>query len=166
LEVDMDQAETRDVVLDGRPSGAAETPGAAADVTASAPAPPPPAASASDAGGGRGGPVVDPPPRSASFAEKMEFYRSQHTTRGIRLTHLFGIPGVAASIPMLFVAPRRGVPLFVGSWVLQVAGHKVFEKNNPALTRGFFTYQFCGLAFWCEEMVDLLAGRGILTPEG
>jgi hypothetical protein len=37
----------------------------------------------------------------------------------------------------------------------------VYEKNNPALTKGFLTYQLCGLAFWCEEVAGLLAGEGI-----
>ena len=32
----------------------------------------------------------------------------------------------------------------------------IFERNSPALSKGFLTYQFCGLAFWCEEMVDLI----------
>lgn len=100
------------------------------------------------------------PPRSAPFAEKMDYYRSQHTTRGVRATHLVGIPGVAFAMPVLATRPRVGLPMFAASWGLQVLGHVVFEKNKPALSRGFFTYQFCGLAFWCEEMVDLIAGRG------
>ena len=103
------------------------------------------------------GPEV--PPRSASFEEKMAYYRSQHTTTGVRATHLVGIPAVTASIPLMAARPRLGVPLFLAGWTLQVIGHKVFEKNSPALTKGFFTYQFCGLAFWCEEMADLIAGR-------
>ena len=89
----------------------------------------------------------------------MAYYRSQHTTRGIRATHLVGIPGVAFSIPVIFTRPRIGLPAFGLSWVLQVLGHKVFEKNNPALTKGVLTYQFCGLAFWCEEMADIIGGR-------
>lgn len=106
-------------------------------------------------------PEVPVPPRSASFAEKMDYYRAQHTTTGVRATHLIGIPGVAFSIPALFAKPKIGAPIFAASWALQVLGHVVFEKNRPALSKGFFTYQFCGLAFWCEEMVDLLAGRGL-----
>jgi uncharacterized membrane protein YGL010W len=100
-----------------------------------------------------------PPPSSAPFAEKMAYYRSQHTTRGIRATHLVGIPAVTMAMPLMVGRPRVGVPLFLGGWALQVLGHKVFEKNSPALTKGFFTYQFCGLAFWCEEMVELLSGQ-------
>jgi uncharacterized membrane protein YGL010W len=107
-----------------------------------------------------------PPPRSAPFAEKMDYYRSQHTTRGVRATHLVGIPGVAFSIPVVLTRPRAGLPMFAASWALQVLGHKVFEKNNPALSKGVFTYQFCGLAFWCEEMVELIAGKGLAEEAG
>jgi uncharacterized membrane protein YGL010W len=91
----------------------------------------------------------------------MDYYRSQHTTTGVRATHLVGIPGVAFSMPLVAARPKLGVPMFLASWALQVGGHMVFEKNSPALSKGFFTYQFCGLAFWCEEMVDLVAGRGL-----
>jgi uncharacterized membrane protein YGL010W len=104
---------------------------------------------------------VEPPPRTASFADKMAYYRSQHTTKGVRATHLVGIPGVAFSMPVIAARPRVGVPMFLASWALQVAGHMIYEKNSPALSKGFFTYQFCGLAFWCEEMVDLVSGRGL-----
>jgi uncharacterized membrane protein YGL010W len=106
-------------------------------------------------------PATELPPRSAPFAEKMAYYRSQHTTTGIRATHLVGIPGVAFSLPLLAARPRVGEPMFAASWALQVLGHVVFEKNRPALTKGFLTYQFCGLAFWCEEMADLVAGKGL-----
>jgi uncharacterized membrane protein YGL010W len=106
---------------------------------------------------------AEAPPRSASFEEKMAYYRSQHTTPGVRATHLVGIPAVAAALPLMVGRPRMGVPLFIGGWALQVIGHKVFEKNSPALTKGLFTYQFCGLAFWCEEMAELIAGRSPLS---
>jgi uncharacterized membrane protein YGL010W len=102
---------------------------------------------------------TEAPPRSAPFEEKMAYYRSQHTTTGVRATHLVGIPAVAAALPLMAARPRVGVPLFLAGWSLQILGHKVFEKNSPALTKGLFTYQFCGLAFWCEEMADLIAGR-------
>jgi uncharacterized membrane protein YGL010W len=91
----------------------------------------------------------------------MAYYRSQHTTKGVRATHLVGIPGVAFSMPVMATRPRVGLPLFAASWALQVVGHKVFEKNKPALSKGFLTYQICGLAFWCEEMVNLVAGKGM-----
>lgn len=106
---------------------------------------------------------TDAPPRSASFEEKMAYYRSQHTTAGVRATHLVGVPAVAAALPLIAARTKLGVSLFLAGWSLQILGHRVFEKNSPALTKGFFTYQFCGLAFWCEEMADLVAGRSSLT---
>jgi uncharacterized membrane protein YGL010W len=62
---------------------------------------------------------------------------------------------------VILVKPRLGLRVFALSWALQVLGHKLYEKNNPALTKGFLTYQLCGLAFWCEEVAGLLAGEGI-----
>jgi len=106
---------------------------------------------------------AEAPPRGASFEDKMAYYRSQHTTVGVRATHLVGIPAVAAALPLIAARPRVGLPLFLAGWSLQVLGHKVFEGNSPALTKGIFIYQFCGLAFWCEEMADLIAGRSPLT---
>lgn len=107
-----------------------------------------------------------PPPSDAPFADKMAYYRSQHTTRGIRATHLVGIPAVTMAVPLIFGRPRVGVPLFLGGWALQVLGHRVFEKNSPALTKGLLTYQFCGLAFWCEEMVELISGQSDVLGGG
>jgi len=103
-----------------------------------------------------------PPPSSAPFAEKLDYYRSQHTTPGIRATHLVGIPAVTVALPLMLGRPRVGVPLFAAGWALQVFGHRYFEKNSPALTKGFLTYQFCGLAFWCQEMVELISGQSEL----
>lgn len=104
-------------------------------------------------------PSDEPPPKDSPFEDKMAYYRGQHTTVGVRATHVVGIPGAAASLPILIVRPKVGAAVFVASWVTQVAGHKIFERNNPALTQGFFTYQFAGLAFWCEEMGDRAKGR-------
>jgi len=107
-----------------------------------------------------------PPPADAPFEEKMAYYRSQHTTAGVRATHLVGIPAVTVSLPLMLGRPRVGVPMFLGGWALQVLGHKVFEKNSPALTKGFLTYQFCGLAFWCEEVAGLISAFHAQTRGG
>lgn len=101
---------------------------------------------------------MDVPARTAPWSEKMAYYRSQHTSTGIRRTHLVGIPAVVMSLPLLVGRPRWGIRLFVAGWALQLLGHTVFEKNSPALTNGV-EYQFAGLAFWCEEVGDLIAAR-------
>lgn len=111
-------------------------------------------------GARRGAEAVPVPPRWAPFDQKMAYYRSLHTTAGIRATHLVGIPVVAAALPLLAARRRSGVVMFVGGWALQVLGHVVFEKNSPAVRDGFFTYQLCGLAFWCEETADLIGRVG------
>ncbi|WP_055752688.1 DUF962 domain-containing protein [Frankia sp. AvcI1] len=100
------------------------------------------------------------PDRSAPFAQKMAYYRSQHTGRAIRLTHLVGIPGVAFALPVVFARPRIGLPVFAASWAVQIAGHVLFEHNRPALADGPLTYQLCGLANWCEEVADLVGRAG------
>jgi hypothetical protein len=102
---------------------------------------------------------MDVPAPSAPFAEKMAYYRGQHSSKGVRATHLIGTPVLLLSLPLLAVAPRIGLPMFVGGWALQIAGHRIFEHNKPALTRGPITYQLTGLAFWCEEIGELLARR-------
>jgi uncharacterized membrane protein YGL010W len=72
-------------------------------------------------------PAVDAP-----FSEKMAYYRTQHTSRGARFTHMIGTPVIAAGIPLLLAKPRVGVPMFVGGWLLQIAGHRFFEHNLPS----------------------------------
>ena len=45
------------------------------------------------------------PPADAPFSAKMAFYRTQHTSRGVRLTHLVGTPVIATAMPLLFARP-------------------------------------------------------------
>ncbi len=102
---------------------------------------------------------MDVPGASAPFAEKMAYYRAQHSSDGVRATHLIGIPTLLLSLPLLAARPRIGLPLVIGGWALQIAGHGIFGHNKPALTRGPITYQLTGLAYWCEEVAELLARR-------
>ena len=106
---------------------------------------------------------MDVPVPSAPFAEKMAYYRAQHSSDGVKATHLIGIPTLLLSLPLLAARPRIGLPMFIGGWAVQVAGHRIFEHNKPALTRGPVTYQLTGLAFWCEEVAELLARRNRRT---
>lgn len=99
------------------------------------------------------------PEPSAPFAEKLAYYRSLHESGGVRATHLVGIPAIVAALPLLVARPVIGFPMLVGGWSIQIAGHRLFEKNNPALTKGFVTYQLTGLAYWCEEVGDIIARR-------
>jgi uncharacterized membrane protein YGL010W len=99
------------------------------------------------------------PPPEAPFAEKMAYYKTQHTSRGIRFTHMIGIPVIAAGIPLLAAKPRFGLPMFVGGWLLQIAGHHFFERNLPSTHKGWITYQLTGVIDVCEQYGELLARR-------
>ena len=102
---------------------------------------------------------MNAPEPGAPFAEKMDYYRSQHSSRGVRATHMVGIPALVAALPLIPARPEVGLPLFAAGWLIQLAGHRLFERNTPALTRGPLTYQLTGLAYWCEEVGELLARR-------
>jgi uncharacterized membrane protein YGL010W len=99
------------------------------------------------------------PTADAPFSEKMAFYRTQHTSRGVRLTHLIGTPVIAAAIPLLLTKPRVGTPMFIGGWIFQIAGHRVFEHNMPSTHKGWITYQLAGVIDVCEQYGALLARR-------
>lgn len=99
------------------------------------------------------------PPIDAPFADKMAYYRTQHTSKGINVTHQIGTPIIVFGLPLLFAKPRLGVPLFVG-WTLQIAGHKLFEKNMPSTHKGWITYQLTGLIHVAETYGEMLARRG------
>ena len=76
--------------------------------------------------------VLDPTMATKSLAEYLHSYRMQHTHPGTKLTHMIGIPMILASLPITPVNPPLGIGLFAGGWALQLVGHYVFEKNDPA----------------------------------
>jgi len=99
------------------------------------------------------------PAPDAPFADKMAYYRTQHTSRGVKITHMIGTPVIAAGIPLLVVKRSVGVPMFVGGWLLQIAGHRLFEHNLPSTHKGWITYQLAGVIHVCEQYGELLARR-------
>ncbi|HZS03802.1 MAG TPA: DUF962 domain-containing protein [Blastocatellia bacterium] len=95
--------------------------------------------------------------------EHMELYRAEHRTVGCKVTHLVGVPMIAASFPMLLFNWRWAVGMFVTGWILQFSGHHFFEHNQPVLVAdpaNPLTY-FAALIFVGEEWARLLAGRGL-----
>jgi hypothetical protein len=99
------------------------------------------------------------PAPAAPFSEKMAYYRSQHRSRGVTITHMIGVPVIAAGMPLLVAKPRVGAPMFLGGWLLQVAGHRLFEHNLPSTHKGWITYQLTGVIHVCEQYGELLARR-------
>ena len=68
------------------------------------------------------------PPPEAPFADKLAYYRTQHTSKGIKASHLVGIPIIAAGLPLMFARPRVGAPMFIG---VDHSSSSPFEKNLP-----------------------------------
>ncbi len=99
------------------------------------------------------------PPPEAPFADKMAYYRTQHTSKGVKTTHLVGIPTIAVGLPLMFAKPRVGAPMFIGGWTIQILGHRLFEKNLPSTHKGWITYQLTGVIDVCEQYGEMLARR-------
>jgi len=89
----------------------------------------------------------------------MAYYRTQHTSKGVRAAHLVGTPIIAAGLPLMFAKPRLGAPMFIGGWAMQILGHKLFEKNLPSTHKGWITYQLTGVIDVCEQYGEMLAAR-------
>lgn len=97
-----------------------------------------------------------------SLREHMKLYRAEHRTIGCKVTHLIGVPMIAASLPLMFFNWRWAVGMFVAGWILQFSGHRFFEHNRPVLMAdpaNPLTY-FAALIFVGEEWTRLLTGRG------
>lgn len=97
------------------------------------------------------------------FAKQREIYRANHQTMGCRITHMFGIPMIALSLPVLLFAWQWGLALFVVGWILQFLGHFAFEGNKPVLgskAGSRFTIVYA-VIFVAEEWRNLLTGRSL-----
>ena len=57
-----------------------------------------------------------------SLREYLDEYGEGHRHFGTRLTHMFGIPMIVASLPLFPFNPLVGGGLFVGGWILQFIG--------------------------------------------
>jgi uncharacterized membrane protein YGL010W len=97
----------------------------------------------------------------------LRYYRSQHRTLGCKITHMFGIPMIAVSIPLLFFSWPTSVGLFVVGWALQFIGHFVFEHNSPVLfsdPKDPMTY-IVALVFCADEWKNLFTGKLLSAAE-
>lgn len=101
---------------------------------------------------------------SDAFRSHMELYRREHRTLGCKVTHMFGVPMIVASIPTAFFNLPTAAGLFTGGWALQFIGHYVFEKNRPVFLGNVldpFTYA-AAIVFVSEEWGKLLTGKPLV----
>lgn len=103
----------------------------------------------------------------ATLGEQLEYYRSQHRTRGNILCHLVGIPLIGVSIAFLPFSRRRSLELFALAWAFQLAGHYVFEKNKPVLFSNARDPKtiLAALIWVSDEWSRLLTGRPLVEDK-
>jgi uncharacterized membrane protein YGL010W len=83
-------------------------------------------------------------------------YGQSHQNRVNKITHLFGIPMIAVSIPLfavsVFVAGLWpwALGLFAAGWALQFIGH-AFEGKPPEFFKDW-RFLFVGLRWWVAKM--------------
>jgi len=92
------------------------------------------------------------------YQAQKRLYQEQHRTVGCKVTHMFGVPMIYASLVVVFFSWPTALALFGVGWVLQFTGHYVFEKNRPVFLtdpKNPFTY-IAALVFVAEEWWKLL----------
>lgn len=91
-----------------------------------------------------------------SSAELVARYADSHSNPVNRACHSFGIPMIAASVPMFLVLPflprfwALPVTLFSVGWALQFTGH-AFEGKKPEFLTDW-RFLFVGLRWWFAKM--------------
>lgn len=93
-----------------------------------------------------------------SWDDWIDEYSESHTHPVNKLTHKFGIPMIALSLPMFVVALfvrdfwLLPVTLFIVGWALQFIGH-YFEGKPPEFFKDY-RFLFVGLRWWLKKMKE------------
>ena len=83
----------------------------------------------------------------------MAQYDHEHTNVWNKVLHGVGIPIILAGIILaIFTFWRVGLALFVGGWILLLAGHRI-EGNKPAFFQGV-VYFLVGPLWVAKEIKD------------
>lgn len=84
----------------------------------------------------------------------LEEYNAKHQHPMNRLTHTFGIPMVAISVPLFFFNWQWALGLFIVGWIFQFVGH-IFEGKAPA----FFSdprFLLVGVVWWFKKILGIV----------
>jgi uncharacterized membrane protein YGL010W len=93
----------------------------------------------------------------ANLEKYMAQYDHEHTHVWNKVLHGVGIPLILAGIILaLFTFWRIGLALFVGGWILLLAGHRI-EGNKPAFFQGP-VYFLVGPIWVAKEIKDAVLG--------
>ena len=92
-----------------------------------------------------------------SWKEWINEYELGHQNPINKLTHLFGIPLIAASLPLMLISIAfPGVRyfafgMFILGWILQFVGH-AFEGKPPEFMKDW-RFLFVGLRWWFAKLM-------------
>lgn len=100
---------------------------------------------------------------AATFDDYMRSYHDDHQNKLNRLTHLFGIPMIVASLGVMPFRPKAGLQLFAAGWALQFLGH-YFEGKPPSFVSRDWKYLAIGPVWIANEWVELATGARLYTP--
>lgn len=97
-----------------------------------------------------------------SLEASLSYYRTQHRTPGCKLTHMFGVPLLLMAPPAALVSKKAALVCVAAGTGLQIAGHRIFEGNQPTLTETYdLTTIAASLIFVAEEWTDVITGQWI-----
>ena len=99
------------------------------------------------------------PAAACPVFRKMAYYRTQHTSRGVRLTHMIGTPVIAAGSRCCWPNREQECQCSSGAGSFKSRGTELFEHNMPSTHKGWITYQLTGVIHVCEQYGGLLARR-------
>lgn len=91
-----------------------------------------------------------------SWEDWIAEYGQGHQTRANQITHMFGIPMIAVSLPLLVLSAfvsgvwPWAVGLFIAGWILQFIGH-AFEGKPPEFLKDW-RFLFVGLRWWASKL--------------
>jgi uncharacterized membrane protein YGL010W len=98
----------------------------------------------------------------ANLEKYMNQYDHEHTNVWNKVLHGIGIPIILAGIVLAILAFWRiGLALFVGGWILLLAGHRI-EGNKPAFFQGLI-YFLVGPIWVAKEIKDAIFGASERT---
>jgi uncharacterized membrane protein YGL010W len=94
----------------------------------------------------------------ATIDKYMAQYDHEHTNGWNKVLHGVGIPIIIVGLLLaVFTHWKIGLGLFVGGWVLLLAGHRI-EGNKPAFFQGVI-YFLIGPIWVAKESKDFVTGK-------
>jgi uncharacterized membrane protein YGL010W len=94
----------------------------------------------------------------STLEKYMAQYDHEHTNGWNKVLHGVGIPIIIVGLLLaVFTYWKLGLALFVGGWILLLAGHRI-EGNKPAFFQGVI-YFLIGPIWVAKELKEFITGK-------